>query len=64
VHLVHAVQHFDIAHVEVGTGADRAQHGVALTGGAMNLKPHAHQMIDHLLDLITARAFLHGHNHR
>ena len=56
-------QHFDFADVEFWMCADSAEHGLARSGGAVNLEAHLDQLIDHMLDLIFTGGILHCDNH-
>ena len=63
VHVMHAGKHFDVADVEVNAAAHRAQHRLPRTGAAVYLEAHLHQVVDHPLDLVFARAFQHRNDH-
>jgi hypothetical protein len=58
-----AGQHLDIANVELMASAYRAENGLAFSGGAVDLKSHADQALNHLLYLFFTRGFLHCNNH-
>ena len=60
---VDAVEDLEIAGVEVVARAHRAEHGVAFAGRAMDGEPEADKVLDDVLDLLFAGAFLHGHDH-
>ena len=51
MHLLDAIEHFEIARVKIGAGTDGREHGLAFTGGAVNGETHADQMFDYVLDL-------------
>ena len=64
VNVLHPGKDFQIAGVEINPRANRGQHGLPLTGGAMYGKAHPDQVFDHLLDLLVRRCVLHGNNHK
>src|SRR5579864_7492200 len=63
VHLAHARQHLNIAHIEFTARSYCSQNGLACAGRAMHLKTHIDQVLDHLLDLLFRRLFLHCYDH-
>ena len=60
---LHSGHHFDFANIEVMGCADASEHRLARARRAMDLKAHPDQLIDHMLDLIFRRRFLHCDNH-
>ena len=61
---VDAVEDLEIAGVEVIARAHRAEHGVTFAGRAVDGESEPDKVLDHVLDLRFAGAFLHGDYHR
>jgi hypothetical protein len=61
---LHARQQFQVADVKINPRTHRAQHGLPRPGRSVHLKPHLHQMLNHLLNLGFGRHVLHCHDHK
>jgi DNA-binding response OmpR family regulator len=61
---LHPRQQFQVADIEIDPRSHRAQHGLPRPGRPVHLKPHLHQVLNHLLNLPLIRNILHRHNHK
>ena len=59
----HARQHFKLAEVEAGGGADRGQDGLHFAGGAMDVDTGLLHHFNHGDDLFFGCGFKHCDNH-
>src|SRR5690349_7287839 len=63
MHLLHGLEQFDSANVEIDLGADSAEHRLLFAGRAMHFKSAHDKALDHVVYLLLGRARLHGNNH-
>ena len=64
MNFLHSRQQLQDADVEINPRSHRAQHGLPRPGRPVHLKPHLHQVLNHLLNLPLIRHVLHCHNHK
>ena len=64
MNFLHPRQQLEIANIKINPRPDRSQHGHPRPGRAVHFKSDLHQVLDHLLNQLLVRAFLHRHNHK
>src|ERR1700722_5001918 len=64
MNFLHPRQQLEIANIKINPRPDRSQHGHPRPRRAVHFKSDLHQVLDHLLNQLLVRAFLHRHNHK